>query len=181
MIKQQHNKGIESSFFICKVQLSTKEDLRKFVNVDNGFKTKDGRVVVKQFISSIDNISAKIAKSNEKFPSSLVTIPNWKIIETVTTKSTISDDKRQTNIEQTKPQTKNPDRIQLLENRLSQMERTLECRFSRIDQALQVLTNYLVVLDLLHLNQTVPSQNVNRFSHSSIRIPTNGFGVPVPQ
>ena len=67
-IVKQNNQRINTVFNICKIEFTTKEDLRKFVSLDGGFKTKDGHVVVKRFISSIDYITAKIAKNNQRYP-----------------------------------------------------------------------------------------------------------------
>ncbi|KAF0983921.1 hypothetical protein FDP41_007836 [Naegleria fowleri] len=62
-IVKQTNQRIGTSFYICKVKLASKQDLRRFINTECAFKTKNGHPIAKRFISSIDYISAKIERN----------------------------------------------------------------------------------------------------------------------
>ncbi|KAF0972776.1 hypothetical protein FDP41_009025 [Naegleria fowleri] len=154
-IVKQTNQRIGSSFYICKVKLASKQDLRCFINTEFEFKTKNGHLIAKRFISSIDYISAKIERNASRFPSINTNYKKTTLVTLVPTISNTTEPKKSVITPQNNTkasQSKLIDRV----DRLEQQVNHIVNQFSQLHHLVHTIANNLGLL-----NPTAPVQTIH--------------------
>ena len=124
-IVKHTNQKINKFYNLCKIQLTSKEDVAKIISLNGGFRTKQGHVIVKKFTSSIHNINAKIANNNQRFPSENIVekpVTNQEMVKVTNTQAITSSN----NLE-----------------RIGKIEFRLEDMFINITEKMQFIVNHL--------------------------------------